>query len=451
MRWGALAVYAALAAAQPVLEPVPPPGPGVVEESVRRELAEAHRAVTGSDPTLRDDPAALAAAYGELGRLYAAYELWDAARPAFANAVRLDPGSPRWHHYLGYVLERKGDLAGAARHFDEAAKSGSNRWAARLRRAEIDLALGRTEAAVQAFRRLSEEATAARGRGPGLSPAIEAAARFGLGRALAAAGDPEGAIPELRRALELQPEASQVHYALGQAYRRAGRVDEARRHLALRGEQPVRFPDPDVDSLASAARGGAFHKFRGDQAVQAGRLEEAAEAYRRAVAAEPESFYYRKSLGLTLYRLGRADEAARELEAALALEPDLPAAQVPVERARLHFALGGIAANRGASEAALRHFREAARLDPAYADAHLQIGNLLGAAGRLEEAAAAFGRAVAADPDAPAPRLQRATTLMDLGRFAEAVPELERYLELAPGDERARQLLAIARREAGER
>ncbi|HEX6200658.1 MAG TPA: tetratricopeptide repeat protein, partial [Thermoanaerobaculia bacterium] len=208
MRWRALAVYAALAAVQPALEPVPPPGPGVVEESVRRELAAAHRAVTGSDPILQDDPGALAAAYGELGRLYAAYELWDAARPAFANAARLDPGAPRWHHYLGHVLERKGDLAGAARHLDEAAKSGPGRAAARLRRAEIDLALGRTEAAARAFRGLTGET------------GLEAAARFGLGRALAAAGDPEGAIPELRRALELQPEASQVHYALGQAYRR---------------------------------------------------------------------------------------------------------------------------------------------------------------------------------------------------------------------------------------
>ena len=436
MRLRALAVYAALAAAQPALEPVPPPGPGVVEESVRRELAEAHRAVTVPGSALREDPAALARAYGELGRLYAAYELWDAARAAFANALALDPGSPRWHHHLGHVLERKGDLAGAVRHFDEAAKAGPGRTAARLRRAEIDLALGRAQAAAEAFRSLTGE------------PGVEAAARFGLGRALAAAGDPEAAVPELRRTLELQPDATQVHYALGQAYRRLGRMDEARRHLSLSGEGGVRFPDPYVDSLASAARGGAFHKFRGDQAVQAGRLNDAAEAYRRAAAAEPASVSYRKSLGLTLYGLGRADEAARELEAALDLEPDLPAAQVPVERARLRYALGGIAANRGAAEDALRHFREAARLDPGYADAHLQIGNLLGAAGRLEEAAAAFGRAVAADPDAPAPRLQRATTLMDLGRFAEAVPELERYLELAPRDARARQLLELARREA---
>ncbi|HSL81922.1 MAG TPA: tetratricopeptide repeat protein, partial [Thermoanaerobaculia bacterium] len=132
-------------AAQPALEPVPPPGPGVAEESVRRELAEAHRAVTAPASALRDDPAALARAYGELGRLYAAYELWDAARPAFANALALQPGTARWHHYLGHVLERKGDLAGAARHFDEAAKSGPGRTAARLRRAGIDLALGRTE------------------------------------------------------------------------------------------------------------------------------------------------------------------------------------------------------------------------------------------------------------------------------------------------------------------
>ncbi len=452
---GALAASAGVAfAAPPRLEPVPEPGPGVVEESVRRQLVEAHRAVTDPEPALRDDPSALARAYGELGRLYAAYELWDAARPAFANALTLAPGSPRWHHYLGHAQERRGDLAAAARHFDEAAKTGPGRWAARLRRAEIDLTLGRTEAAAEAFRELTQPPDGAAG--------LEAAAHFGLGRALAAAGDPEGAIPELRRALELQPEAAPVHYALAQAYRRTGRMEEARRHLTRMGSRMgarpgaggVPFPDPYVDSLAEAARGGAYHKFRGDRAVQAGRLAEAAEAYRKAVAAEPESFSYRKSLGLTLHRLGRVEGAVRELEAALALDPGLPPAQVPVERARLRFALGGIAANRGDSGAALRHFREAARLDPGYADAHLQTGNLLGAAGRLEEALAAFGRALAAaepaDPAAAPAHLQRATTLMDLGRFAEAVPDLERSLELRPDDSRARWLLETARREAAK-
>jgi tetratricopeptide (TPR) repeat protein len=434
---GLLAGSAAAAGAE--LEPVPEPGAGVVEASVRRDLAAAHAAVTALAARAAG-AGERAAAYGELGRLYAAYELWDAARPCFANALALERDSAavaRWHHYLGYVLERRGDLEAAVRHYERAVAGDPGDHAALLRGADLDLSLGRAGEAETAFRRLADE------------EGFAAAARFGLGRVALARGDPDAAITALRRTLELQPEAGQVHYALAQAYRRAGRIDEARRHLERRSEARVRFPDPLVDSLATAPRGGAFHKLRGDEAVLAGRLGDAAAAYRRAVEAEPGSFHYRKSLGLTLYQLGRPDEAARELEAALDLEPDLPPALVPAERARIRYALGGIAANRRRGERALEHFRAAVRLDPGYAEAHLQVGNLLGAAGRLEEALAAFDRAVAADPDLAEARLQRATTLMDLGRFAEAVPDLERRLELEPNDEQARWLLQTARRESG--
>jgi tetratricopeptide (TPR) repeat protein len=344
------------------------------------------------------------------------------------------------------VLERRGDLAAARRHYRDAVAANPRDRAATLRGAEIDLAVGRPAEAERSFGRLAD------------APGFEAAARFGLGRVLERRGDLAGAIAHFRRALELQPGASRARYALAQVYRRSGRAEEARRQIAAMGaagsERPVAFPDPLIGSLAEAARGGAFHKFQGDQAVLAGRLADAAAAYRRAVEAEPGSFFYRKSLGLTLYRLGRAEEAAQELEAALDLEPDLPAPQVAGERARLHYALGGIAANQpggGRRDLALGHFREAARLDPDYADAHLQIGNLLGAVGRLEEALAAFDRAVAADPDYPEARLQRATTLMDLGRFADAILDLERRLELVPGDERARGLLATARERTARR
>ena len=378
---------------------------------------------------------------GELGRLYAAYGLWDAARPCFANALALARDSAavaRWHHYLGYVLERRGDLEEAVRQYERAVAGDPGDRAARLRGADLDLTLGRS--------RGGRDRRSERLAGEEASPPPPS---FGLGRVALARGDPDAAITAFRRTLELQPEAGQVHYALAQAYRRAGRIDEARRHLERRSEARVRFPDPLVDSLATAARGGAFHKLRGDEAVLAGRLGEAAAAYRRAVEAEPGSFALQEVLGLTLYQLGRPDEAARELTAALALDPDLPAALVPAERARIRYALGGIAANQGQGELALEHFREAVRLDPGYAEAHLQVGNLLGAAGRLEEALAAFDRAVAADPDLAEARLQRATTLMDLGRFAEAVPDLERRLELEPDDEQARWLLQTARRESG--
>ncbi|HUP42974.1 MAG TPA: tetratricopeptide repeat protein, partial [Thermoanaerobaculia bacterium] len=248
-----MASFALLAAAPPALEPVPEPGPGVVEESVRRQLSAAHRAVRELS-ALGGEPAAPAAAYGELGRLYAAYELWDAARPCFANAAALAAGPAdrgTWHHFLGYVLERRGDLAAARRHYREALAANPRDRAAALRGAELDLALGRPADAERSFGRLAA------------APGFEAAARFGLGRLDARRGDLAGAIAHFRRVLELQPGATRVRYALAQAYRRSGRAEEARRQIAALGtagsEGPVRFPDPLIGSLGVAARGGAFH------------------------------------------------------------------------------------------------------------------------------------------------------------------------------------------------
>ncbi len=432
----------------PELDPVPRPVEGAVEETAARELEAAHRQVEelAAEPSGGAEARARkASGYGELGRLYAAYGLWGPARAALANAVELEPGAAdrrRWVYLLGYVLERQGELEAAAERYAEAVELAPRATAPKVRLARTLLELDRRNEAVQLFEELADRTASA------------AVAHFGLGRLAARRGDSRAAVEHFERTLSLQSGATQVHYPLAQAYRRLGDLESAREHLRAHrtaGEEPGRvgFPDPLVDGLTEAAGGAAVHKLRGDQALLAGDTAGAAEAYRRAVEADPESFWARKSLGLTLHELGRADEAERHLEAALGLDPGLPEAGARRERARLVYALGGIAANRGRFAEALERFRRAAALNPDDAEVHVQVGNLHGRAGRLKEALAAFDRALELEPDLPEARLQRATTLMDLGRFDESVPELERYLELEPGDERARDLLETARERAG--
>lgn len=429
------------------LEPVPLPVEGAVEKTVHRELTTAREQVVSLAADPETPPAGLAAAYGELGRLFAAYGLWGPARAAFGNAATLDPsaaGRRDWIYLEAYVLERQGRLPEATDRYRQAVELAPGATAPKLRLALALVEQGREEEAAALLDELAKRRPSA------------AAAHFALGRLAARRGDARAAAEHFERSLEIQPGAAQVHYPLAQAYRRLGDLDRAKSHLASHaaaGEEPgrVTFPDPLVEALETAGGGGALHKFRGDQLLLTGDTAGAADAYRRAVEADPTSYWARKSLALTLHELGRVDEAERELEAALALDPTgggtagLPAVGVARERARLVYALGGIAANRGQVDEALRRFRRAADLDPAYADPHLQIGNLLGRTGRLEEALAAFGRALERNPGLSEARLQRATTLMDLGRFGEAVPDLERYVEAHPDDERGRFLLRTAR------
>jgi len=427
------------------LRPVPRATAGAVEEDVARELDAAHQAVAARAGDVATDPSGLAAAYDSLGRLYAAYGLWDSARVAFEDTLVLVPRDRERVYLLGYVLERQGRLAEAVERYRQAMTLAPGATAPRVRLARALLELGRGAEAKPLFEQLLDRKTAA------------AAAHFGLGRLAAREGDAAAAARHFEAVLEIQPGAGQVHYPLAQAYRRLGDLESARRELRLHaaaGEEPgrVRFPDPLVEGLDAGAGGASLQKFRGDQLLVAGDTEGAAEAYRRAVEADPESFWARKSLGLTLWDLGRGGDAERQLEAALDLDPSgaggrgkLPAAQVRGERARLLYTLGGIAANRGETDRARERFRQAAALDPTYGEPWLEIGNLQGKAGRLDQALDAFDRALAADPDLADARLQRATTLMDLGRFADAVPELERYVALRPDDARARHLLQVAR------
>jgi Flp pilus assembly protein TadD len=57
-------------------------------------------------------------------------------------------------------------------------------------------------------------------------------AYFELGRALLQQEDTTGAIESLEKAKKLAPDHDAVYFQLSQAYRRAGRVQEARQALA---------------------------------------------------------------------------------------------------------------------------------------------------------------------------------------------------------------------------
>jgi tetratricopeptide (TPR) repeat protein len=93
-------------------------------------------------------------------------------------------------------------------------------------------------------------------------------------------------------------------------------------------------------------------------------LEEAAEAYRRAVEAAPDWVEAHINLGTTLYQLGRMDQAREQFEAAVYFEPRNPLAE---------FNLGCVLEQLGLEEDAIQHLVRAIELAPGLADAHLNL------------------------------------------------------------------------------
>ncbi len=120
-----------------------------------------------------------------------------------------------------------------------------------------------------------------------------------------------------------------------------------------------RGPRAAKSGKKSAARPGneALRRFRAaNEALRAGRPEAAAKAYRGLIRTHGRQPELHNNLGIALKRLGKLDEAAESFRRAAALAPDYAAAQGN---------LAGLLAQLGRFEDSLPHYLAAERLDPA--------------------------------------------------------------------------------------
>lgn len=376
-----------LAQEPPALEPVPRPEFSNREPAERRQLEETRAALDALLESDSVEPAALARAFGGVGRLYLLYDLVDSALPALANAAALAPEEHAWTYYLGVVHQREGRLDAARERFERAIELEPADLPSRLRLAEIELDAGRLGAAEAAYRAALELA--------GETPAA-AAAEVGLGRIAYERGRTEEAIERFERALERQPGADSIHHRLGLAHREAGDLDGARRHLALNRSTPVVYPDPLIDGLTALLQGASIRFKSGNRAMEEGRIDDAIAEYERAAEVAPEDPLVHYNLGLALTRAGRRADA--------------------IER-----------------------FLTAVELDPGYRDAHYNLAVALVEAERFGEAAEHFERAWAIDPldrtarqAADEARLAEAAALLREGRAPAARAVLERAIADRP-------------------
>jgi Flp pilus assembly protein TadD len=124
-----------------------------------------------------------------------------------------------------------------------------------------------------------------------------------------------------------------------------------------------------------------------------------------------------------LFALGRLAEAAEQCRVALASAPDHAPA--------LHM-LGLVLANDGKLEEGLRYVERAARLEPRQPAFHAAWGRLLVFAGRNEAAIAVLEQSLKLEPDNPDTLHTLAIGLRNLGRWPEAEASARRALALRP-------------------
>jgi tetratricopeptide (TPR) repeat protein len=208
-------------------------------------------------------------------------------------------------------------------------------------------------------------------------------------------------------------------------------------------------PNPSADLQALGAL--AQREYR------AGRLAEAAAAYRQILAIRPDSAEARNDLGILLALDGQAALAAIEFERAIALRPDLPDpylnlgkvqnAQGKIDEAAARFEqalalrpsdaqahnhLGSVRWKLDQLQRAAESFRRAIALRPDFAEAHFNLGGVFWKQNDFQRATECFEQALALRPDYAEAHNSIGILLAQQGRLDEAIKRFEQALALAP-------------------
>ncbi|MGY0232074.1 tetratricopeptide repeat protein [Longispora urticae] len=227
---------------------------------------------------------------------------------------------------------------------------------------------------------------------------------------LAGMGRTEDALVDYAAVIAVDPNYPEYHFDTGNLLHSLGRDTEA---LAAYAE--ARRLSPTF---------GEVYYNRADVLMGLGEWEAAVADLGYLLELDPGYLDAYVNRAGALAALGRPDEARADADSGLAIDPDNP---------YLHCLLGDLHAEEGRAAEAEGSYAVALRSDPGLAPAWAGRAALAYAAGDLTAAAGYLDRALEEGEDA-ALLYNRATIRRELGRVAEALADLDRALELAPGD-----------------
>ncbi|HET9701965.1 MAG TPA: tetratricopeptide repeat protein [Burkholderiales bacterium] len=184
----------------------------------------------------------------------------------------------------------------------------------------------------------------------------------------------------------------------------------------------------------------ALH-YLGIIAYQRGKDADAADLFRRAIAADGGVAEFHLNLGNTLNRMGQPEEAAEAFRRAVVLRPDSAPAL---------YAMGLMEVSAGRKVEALECFRRALAVRPDFPEAHFQAGRLLGAMGLAAEAAPHLEEFLSARPDDPDAWSELGALQLQAGMPADAARSYRRAMSVKGESAELLNNLGTALLELGE-
>jgi tetratricopeptide (TPR) repeat protein len=205
------------------------------------------------------------------------------------------------------------------------------------------------------------------------------------------------------------------------------RTTEAR--VSLAGETNLEFKLDTADEIALRSISAADKVFlKGNQLYGEQKYAEAAAAYQEAIGMSQTNWGYFLNLGLAYKKLDNKDEAVAAFRKAVELSPETYSANKE---------LGEALAKGSAFDEAKNYYQKAVDLSPDDPDAHYNLGACLTNTGEQDAALEHFLKTAALKPDYADAFYQMGTIYIGRNMVPEAVQSLEKFLELAPGHEKA--------------
>lgn len=335
-----------------------------------------------------------------LAQVYLGSKQIEQANAAAKRAESLAANDPVIEHALAIFFSGTGDFVRAAEMERQFAASKSADAGAAARAATLSLQAGQPQQAIT-------WAKAA------LAKSDSAELHYLLGKAEEAANQPEPALADLRRAVELAPDNESFTFDLGQALLQRGSFADA---FSLFGAARTRFPKSAQIELAYGVAAYGQRKFH-----------DAIAAFLQVTRLDP-------SIEQPYVFMGKI------LENAEGLMPEVLAAFAAWEKADpgnylpwfLHAkALDASSGDPAKSEAELR---QSIKINPNFWESHLELGIVLMQRQQWQEAATELTKAIALDAKKPVPHFQLARVYKHLGKQEEAQAELAEFKRLSASE-----------------
>jgi len=264
--------------------------------------------------------------YLQLGDAWSNAGKFDAALPAYEEALRHDPESEPALVRLANCLAALRQYSRAGTAIEQALKLTPNDAAAWIQSGLIQLGQGKTPDAMASFEHAKQA-----------DPELVEPYNL-LGAIRFESGDATGAEKALREAIQIQPNFAAAHNNLGNLLSETGRFEEAKFHF----EAALLYKEDYIGARYNYAL--ALNRVH--------RLAEAQGQLEAILRVDPNSAAARELLGNLLNARGQIDQAVAQYREAIRIAPDF-------DRAILD--LGLALANRGNAAAALPYLRKAAQ------------------------------------------------------------------------------------------